>query len=317
MVEMGFDCIWTRDIFRYGKAPNDFNTYTTGIIADHNVVLVYCPSMGSNSMALAAGSLMSSFTEVKIVLVVGICGAVPFYTHQEPEEVVLGDCIISTAVIQFDLGRKGPNGFVMKNGPDGLGRASPQIRGLISKLQTSMSKRELTKNLLTHLRALQDIDPKKGKYPGADQDRLYQSSYIHTHQMPSETCAGCNVELGICEKSCEDLGCKAEQLRHRRRLDCDVVTPSIHFGYIGSSNTVLKSARDRDELAKTKIIAFEMEAAGVWDICQTVVIKAVCDYADSHKNKQWQGYAAAVAAAGLKAFLRELEFPEEVVSSGG
>jgi hypothetical protein len=34
-----------------------------------------------------------------------------------------------------------------------------------------------------------------------------------------------------------------------------------------------------------------------------LVIKGVCDYADSHKNKRWQGYAAATAAAVTKGFL--------------
>jgi hypothetical protein len=33
------------------------------------------------------------------------------------------------------------------------------------------------------------------------------------------------------------------------------------------------------------------------------VIKGACDYADSHKNKVWQRYAAATAAACMKAFL--------------
>lgn len=42
-----------------------------------------------------------------------------------------------------------------------------------------------------------------------------------------------------------------------------------------------------------------------------MVIKAACDYANSHKNKKWQSYAAAVAAAGLKAFLQQLQFPDE------
>jgi nucleoside phosphorylase len=48
-----------------------------------------------------------------------------------------------------------------------------------------------------------------------------------------------------------------------------------------------------------------MESAGVWDNFPCVVIKGVCDYADSHKNKKWQGYAAATAAACMKAFLKE------------
>ena len=33
------------------------------------------------------------------------------------------------------------------------------------------------------------------------------------------------------------------------------------------------------------------------------MIRGICDYADSHKNKQWQGYAAATAAAYAKELL--------------
>ena len=56
---------------------------------------------------------------------------------------------------------------------------------------------------------------------------------------------------------------------------------------------------------RDNIIAFEMEGAGVWDNLPYVVIKGVCDYIDSHKNKEWQVYAAATAAACMKAFLKK------------
>ncbi|OCL06966.1 hypothetical protein AOQ84DRAFT_273248, partial [Glonium stellatum] len=66
----------------------------------------------------------------------------------------------------------------------------------------------------------------------------------------------------------------------------------------------MKSGYHRDEIAaREKVIAFEMEGAGVWDNFSTIVIKGVCDYADSHKNKMWQRYAAATAAPCMKAFL--------------
>jgi nucleoside phosphorylase len=75
---------------------------------------------------------------------------------------------------------------------------------------------------------------------------------------------------------------------------------------IASGDTVMKSAEDRDTIAtRDNIIAFEMEGAGVWDNLPCVVIKGVCDYADSHKNKEWQSYAAATAASCMKAFLQE------------
>ncbi len=46
-----------------------------------------------------------------------------------------------------------------------------------------------------------------------------------------------------------------------------------------------------------------MEGAGVWDKLPCIVIKGICDYADSHKSKVWQRFAAAIAAAVAKAIL--------------
>jgi nucleoside phosphorylase len=48
-----------------------------------------------------------------------------------------------------------------------------------------------------------------------------------------------------------------------------------------------------------------MEGAAVWELFSSrcLVIKGVCDYADSHKSKGFQKYAAATAAAFMKAFL--------------
>jgi len=34
-----------------------------------------------------------------------------------------------------------------------------------------------------------------------------------------------------------------------------------------------------------------------------LVIRGICDYSDTHKNKEWQGYAAMAAAAYAKDLL--------------
>lgn len=47
-----------------------------------------------------------------------------------------------------------------------------------------------------------------------------------------------------------------------------------------------------------------MEGAGLWETIPTIVVKGVCDYANSHKSKGWQLYAAATAAACAKGILR-------------
>ena len=42
---------------------------------------------------------------------------------------------------------------------------------------------------------------------------------------------------------------------------------------------------------------------GLVDTFPCLVIRGICDYADSHKNKIWQPYAAATAAAYAKELL--------------
>ncbi|KEY74083.1 hypothetical protein S7711_10326 [Stachybotrys chartarum IBT 7711] len=75
----------------------------------------------------------------------------------------------------------------------------------------------------------------------------------------------------------------------------------------------MKSGEERDDVAKRDgVIGFEMESAGIWDVFPCIVIKGVCDYADSHKIKLWQRYAAATAAACTKAFLEYWVSPAAV-----
>lgn len=50
-----------------------------------------------------------------------------------------------------------------------------------------------------------------------------------------------------------------------------------------------------------------MEAAGLSNGFPCVVIRGICDYADSHKNDQWHPYAAAVAAACAKELLTYMD----------
>lgn len=84
--------------------------------------------------------------------------------------------------------------------------------------------------------------------------------------------------------------------------------PSIHFGAVASSDSVMKSGTHRDRIAKAeKVIAFEMEAAGVWDQLPTHVVKGVSDYADCHKNDMWREFASASAWACTKAVIEKWE----------
>lgn len=81
-------------------------------------------------------------------------------------------------------------------------------------------------------------------------------------------------------------------------------TPAIHYGLIASANQLMKDAQVRNTLAAEKdVLCFEMEAAGLMNYFPCLVIRGICDYSDSHKNKEWQGYAAMAAAAYAKELL--------------
>ncbi|KAF2631393.1 hypothetical protein BU25DRAFT_454846 [Macroventuria anomochaeta] len=81
-------------------------------------------------------------------------------------------------------------------------------------------------------------------------------------------------------------------------LALPVRRPAVHFGNIASSNQLQISAVESKRVQREHdVICFEMEAAGVMDEYPCVVVRGICDYADSHKNKGWQNYAAATVAA--------------------
>ena len=72
-----------------------------------------------------------------------------------------------------------------------------------------------------------------------------------------------------------------------------------------------------DKIAKEEgVIYFEIEAARLMDNFPCLVIRGICNYIDSHKNKLWQPYAAATAAAYAKYLLSQID-PIEVPTKKG
>ncbi|KAL2846030.1 nucleoside phosphorylase domain-containing protein [Aspergillus pseudodeflectus] len=68
--------------------------------------------------------------------------------------------------------------------------------------------------------------------------------------------------------------------------------PKVHYGLVASGNQVL---------------CVEMEAAGLSNNFPCLAIRGICDYADEGKNKDWQEYAAGVAAAFAKELLEVVQ----------
>ena len=80
---------------------------------------------------------------------------------------------------------------------------------------------------------------------------------------------------------------------------------TVHYGTIASGNQVMRDGKTRDAISSEfgGALCFEMEAAGLMNSFPCLVVRGICDYADSHKNKRWQPYAAATAAAYAKELL--------------
>jgi nucleoside phosphorylase len=85
--------------------------------------------------------------------------------------------------------------------------------------------------------------------------------------------------------------------------------PAVHRGAVGSGDVLLRDAGLRDSLAaQHRVIAFEMEASGVSVAAglhgrEWFMVRGISDLADAAKDDRWHGYAAAAAAAYLRALL--------------
>ncbi|PNP41480.1 hypothetical protein TGAMA5MH_06581 [Trichoderma gamsii] len=318
-VSLLFDQFWDEDDEPYGRAQGDTNIYTTGKIGNHNVVLALLPSIGTAAGAGVAASFRSSYSGLKTAFLVGVCGGVPS-TGQD--EILLGDVVISKTVVQYSLGRQYPGAFVAKDTVgDNLGRPSKAIRTLITSFETERGRRRLRQKAGQYLKDLQRAALEEGhrhsyQYPGVAEDKLFAATYVHKHWgLQAYSCSCSEEKDSFCDEaahaSCTELGCNEEQLVPRRRLETKKTMepgyaqcPEIFIGGVASGDTVMKSGEHRDRIAKERnVIAFEMEGAGVWDEVPCIVVKGVCDYADSHKSKMWQPFAATTAAAVLKAIL--------------
>ncbi|KAJ4114784.1 hypothetical protein NW768_011338 [Fusarium equiseti] len=318
-VALLFDQFWDESGDRYGKANEDPNYYITGRIGEHNVVLATLPRMGNNSAATVTASLRMSYTGLRLGILVGICGGVP---HIDGSDAFLGDVVISKSIVQYDYGKKYPGHFAVTNTvEDTLGSANTELRSLLAVLETDLMRDRLQDEASRHLKGLQEAAKKKRRgakyqYPGAEQDKLFPPTYSHIHH---GRCSVCSDDPNrFCEAafkaSCAAVKCDEGNLvvRERPASSSETFTPEIFFGRIGSGNTVMKSGQDRDRIADAHdLIAFEMEGAGSCNQLQCIVVKGICDYADSHKNDIWQDFAAATAASVMKAIVGRYTFQDE------
>ncbi|KID85164.1 pfs domain-containing protein [Metarhizium guizhouense ARSEF 977] len=314
-----FDEFW--DGFA-NTVEGDSNYYTHGRIGKYNVVLILLPGIGKVHAASSTATLNMSYRNLRLAFLIGICGGVPF-THKQTNGVLLGDVIIGSSIVQFDLGREYPTRFLRKDSSlDNMGRLSKDLRTTLRFFETDRGLAQLREKVAIYLGHIQRAHSmrcqgrscERYNYPGTSEDKLFEATYHHRHRGSGTCCS----ETSTCElaylASCKDVGCDESHLLPRKLLDVkrtmeeqnpkEAGIPTIHIGPIASGDTVMRCGEARDRIARIEeILAFEMEAAGVWGEIPSLVVKGVSDYADSHKQKRWQDYAAATAAATLRALL--------------
>ncbi|KAK1476293.1 hypothetical protein CTAM01_15536 [Colletotrichum tamarilloi] len=267
--------------------PADRNSYILGRVKGHNVVIA-CLSPyidGTTPFAIATRDFFRTFKSVRFCLMVGIGGGVPSQTH----DIRLGDIVVSQptgrygGVVQYDLGRAWQGEEFQRTGAL---IAPPQfLLAALSRLKADHLSQD--SGIPGFLSELVHKAPKRMKknfaYQGAANDCLYKAEYEHVDQ--NSGCGECDLSHTI------------------QRAARDDTNPVTHYGTIASGDYIIKNGKTRDLLSQDLgVLCFDLEAAELRHL-PCLVIRGICDYADSHKNGKWQEYSAATAAAFAKELL--------------
>ncbi|KAK2604011.1 hypothetical protein QQS21_003847 [Conoideocrella luteorostrata] len=280
----------------FNRHPTDANIYTWGCMGEHNIVIASLAAgvYGTTSAATTASSLLASLPSIRIGFFVGIGGGIarPDGGH----DIRLGDIVVSQpdgttgGVYQYDLIKAKSGDKRERKGF--LGRPPIVLLNALSRIQAVHERKD--SKVPCFLQEMLEKNPKMSRglennpdyvHQGLNNDRLFKSSYNHISGLD---CRGCNT---------------ADEVKREPR---DTTEPKIHYGTIASGNTLVEDAATRDRIIADvgeDCICFEMEAAGLMNHFPCLVIRGICDYADSHKNDRWQRYASATAAAYAKELL--------------
>ncbi|PNP46437.1 hypothetical protein THARTR1_10759 [Trichoderma harzianum] len=276
---------------RLPQSENTAYVFRYGSMSNHNVAIACLPSgkTGTVSSATVSVKLMANFPNIKYGLMVGIGGGSP---GPGPEnDIRLGDIVVSQpgdrygGVVQYDFGKTIAQGKFVRHG--GILNKPPDY--LLSAAAELLTKHVQGKSrIMDNFRDMIARDSNRTDHfmaPDSGTDVLYEATYQHPEGQ--QTCKQCDSTKA--------------RVRPERVLE----GPVIHHGLIASGDQVMRDGVTRDALRdELGVMCFEMEGAGLMDNLPSLVIRGICDYSDTHKNKAWQNYAAAIAAAYVKSFLQ-------------
>ncbi|KAK6518997.1 hypothetical protein TWF281_003688 [Arthrobotrys megalospora] len=258
--------------------PGDTNHYTFGSIEQHNVVTACLPS--GEYGTCAAADVLTNMRRSFTDLDICLLVGIGGGVPSEKHDIRLGDVVVSDPTGGYPGVIQYDFVKTLENGEsEKIGTLQPPPRFIRTAISALRSKLHLREDPLgVYLKHIESQCPEY-KYPGYEHD--------------------------------QDGGPAQRAARRNRR-------PKIHYGLIASGNQVMKDSQTRDRIAqKYGVLCFEMEAAGVMNTHDCLVVRGICDYSDSRKNDIWQEYAAATAAAYVKHLLFYVRTPSRAPSNRG
>lgn len=270
----------------------DDYVYQAGEVCGHNVIIATLPAgqeYGTGSAAALASQVKKFFPNLWFGLLVGVAAGLPKLTGPSPRDIRLGDVLValpdgeSAGLVAYDLGKEtGEDGFQLLRGGHVLDMTETVVRSAIGSIR--LQAPDDAQLFLPFYEQIKDKEHVGGTFadPGQDTDRLYET----------------------------DITGVPKLIYRERRADNK--RTRVWYGPIGSGEKLMKNASKRDALRdKYSLIGLEMEASGTMNRIPVGVIRGVCDYGDEQKNKEWQPYAATMAAAYAKAVLQQIRPREE------
>ncbi|KAJ6095453.1 hypothetical protein N7486_006199 [Penicillium sp. IBT 16267x] len=251
---------------------SDRNTYTYGRVGSH-YVLITCLENAQYGIKSASDAADDMRSSFPMIRL---------------NDIRLGDIVVGTEIIRY-VGAA-TDEFEHSSHVEPPGRALfTGTQGLAVQLDEGLDLYNLLEKAFTKTQKIKDDYQK----PRDCIDRLWKADYEH-------------------DPSCECLSSLDETklVSRPKRPDYDRI--KVHSGKIGSTDKLTSHAGVRDNIRKKLgVLCSKEEPASAANKFPCLHIRGICDYADSHNNDVWKGYAAASASIYAKQLLQTIA-PEEV-----
>jgi nucleoside phosphorylase len=252
--------------------------YVLGRVGQHNVILVPLekPERGPGVPVHLVKEFQRTFHNIFACLVVGGGGGVPGQA-----DIRLGDVVVGTGVVRYNLDWAND---ISHFSASGVIPVFPPFPGVLAALR---QRHEADPSEVSSIIGGLGLDYPEYARPRS-MDRLFCPTYIHP--LPETDCEGW----------CDD----SKLLLRQARISNNTV---IHYGAVASGPGIVTDTALRDSMGEMlHVLCFEQEAAYLMTTIPCLPIRGIYNYADSHKNKEWQGHAAAAAAVYATEVLNHL-----------